>query len=478
MSSSIKKNFLYSSLLTTANYIFPLLTFPYITRVLGVSNLGICGYVDSIVNYFILFALLGVNIVGIRAVAEKKNSKEKLSEIFSSLLSFNLITTAIMMLLLIAATLLLPKLAPYREFLFIGVFKVISTTLLAEWFYKGLEDFKYITIRTMAVKLCYVIGIFVFVKTKEDTITYYTLTMLMIAVNSAFNITHTKNYADFSLAKVRFAPYWKPMFAYGFYFFITSMYTSFNITYLGWTSTDKEVGYYTTATKLYFIIIAFFTAFTGVMMPRMTNLLAEKKFSDFEMYITKSQGLLIAFAIPVIFFITIHASEIVLIMAGEGYEGAILPTMIIIPLIIIIGLEQILIFQTLNPLKKDREILINSILGAVVGFGLNLLLVKDMKSVGSAIAWVASEIVILIGSQYFVTKYYSIRFPIKKLLSNILYNIPLLGILLLMNKILELNAWITIITTGTLTIIYTVLLQLYLKNEVLVALWQKLSKNG
>ncbi|MCR5569936.1 MAG: flippase [Paludibacteraceae bacterium] len=479
MSSSIKKNFFYSSLLTTANYIFPLLTFPYVTRVLGVTNLGVCGYVDSIVNYFILFAMLGVNIVGIRAVAEKRNSRQELTEIFSSLLSFNLITTLIMMVALIAATLLLPKLAPYREYLFIGVFKIISTTLLAEWFYKGLEDFKYITIRTMVVKMVYVIGIFVFVRTKDDTITYYLLTMLMIAVNSVFNIVHTKNYADFSLAKVRIAPYWKPMLIYGFYFFITSMYTSFNITYLGWTCSDEEVGYYTTATKLFFIIIALFTAFTGVMMPRMTNLLAEGKFSEFKMYLSKSQDLLFTFAVPIILLITIYAPQIVLILAGEGYEGAILPTIIITPLIIVIGLEQILVLQTLNPLKKDKEIIINSTIGALVGLGLNILLVKELKSTGSAIAWLASEIVILISSQYWVTKYYSMKFPFKKLLNNILYNIPLVTLLLLMDNVLELNAWITMLITGTLTLLYTLALQLYLKNEFVVAICKKIGrKNG
>lgn len=478
MSPSIKKNFLYSTLLTTANYIFPLLTFPYVTRILGVSNLGICGYVDSIVNYFILFSLLGVNIVGIRTVAEKKGSRQDLTEIFSSLLTFNLITTTVMTATLIAATLLLPKLAAYREYLFIGVFKIISTTLLAEWFYKGLEEFKYITIRTMLVKLLYVVGIFIFVRTKDDTIVYYTLTMLMIAVNSVFNIVHTKNYADFSLKRVSFAPYWKPMLVYGFYFFITSMYTSFNITYLGWTSTDEEVGYYTTATKLFFIIIAIFTAFTGVMMPRMTSLLAEGKFSEFKAYISKSQNLLFTFAVPVVLYIIIYATQIVLILAGEGYEGAILPTMIITPLIVVIGLEQILIFQTLNPMKKDKEIIINSTLGAIVGFGLNILLVKEFKSTGSAIAWLASELIILISSQYWVTKYYSMKFPYKKLLNSILYNIPLLAILLLTSRMSEWAAWPTIIATGTITIIYTLLLQFYLKNEFVVALWQKISKKN
>ena len=478
MSSSIKKNFLYSSLLTTANYIFPLLTFPYVTRTLGVSNFGICGYVDSIVNYFILFSLLGVNIVGIRAIAEKKSSRKDLSEVFSSLLSFNLISTLLMTVVLIAVTMLIPKLAPYREFLTIGVFKLISTTLLAEWFYKGLEEFKYITIRSVLVKLSYVIGILVFVKTKEDTITYYTLTMLMIAVNSVFNIFHTKKYADFSLSEIRFSPYWKAMFVFGFYSFITSMYTSFNITYLGWTSSDEEVGYYTTATKLYFIIIALFTAFTGVMMPRMSNLLAKGKFADFKMYISKSENLLITFAVPVIIFITIYAPQIIYVIAGEGFDGAIWPTRIITPLIIIIGLEQIFVLQTLSPLKRDTEIIINSVIGAAVGLILNLLLVKSFKSTGSSIAWLSSEIVILICSQYWVTKYYAIRFPLKKIVSTTLYNIPLLAILLLMSNILETNVWTATLVMGSLTVMYTFALQLYLKNEFVVALYQKIRRKN
>ena len=162
--SSLKKNFIYSTILTTANYIFPLITFPYISRVLGVENVGLCSFIDSIINYFVLFATMGMNVLGIREIARIKNDHQKLNATFSSLFALNFLSTLFMLLLLIVVTVFVPTLRENMDLMLVGGVKLLSTFLLIEWFYKGIEEFKYITIRTLIVRIAYVVSVFLFVR--------------------------------------------------------------------------------------------------------------------------------------------------------------------------------------------------------------------------------------------------------------------------------------------------------------------------
>ena len=127
---SIRKNFFYSGILTTANYLFPLLTFPYVSRVLGVTNIGIVNFVDSFINYFILVSMMGINVVGIREIAKNKWNKDKLNQTFSGLFFLNTITTAIALVVLIIVTLSIDKLLGYWHLMLIGALKLIMNFLL------------------------------------------------------------------------------------------------------------------------------------------------------------------------------------------------------------------------------------------------------------------------------------------------------------------------------------------------------------
>lgn len=429
--SSLKKNFFYSSILTTANYIFPLLTFPYVSRVLGVNNIGVCNFIDGIINYFVLFSMMGISILGIREVATNKNNPEKLQKTFSSLLTINSITTIIGLVILAIATVSIPRLAENIELMIFGGFKLLFNLFLIEWFYKGLEDFRYITVRTIFVKCLYVIAVFAFVRESTDYPIYYLITILMVVVNAIVNIIHSRKFTSFSFKGIEIKPYVKSYFTLGVYLLLTSMYTSFNVIYLGFVGGDTEVGYYTTATKLYTILIALFTALTGVLMPRMSSLVAEGKIDEFKAKIDKSVNILLSISFPAIIFMTILAPQIVYLISGPGYEGAIVPMRIILPLFFIIGYEQILVIQTMMPLKMDKTILKNSMIGAIVGVSLNILLVTKLAAIGSAIVWVASELTISIFAQIYITKQIGLKFPFSEFFKNIGLYIPLaLGLLL------------------------------------------------
>lgn len=466
----IKKNILYTSILTTSNYIFPLVVYPYVARVLGVTNIGLCNFIDSVINYFILFSMMGIAITGNRRIATARARNENLDSPFSSLFALNAVTTTIALGALIAAVFIVPTLYENRELMWFGIIKLLGNFMLIEWFYKGIEDFRYITQRTIIVKCLYVASIFIFVREAEDYPIYYLLTVSMVGVNALINLWHSRKFARLRLKLIKLKEVAKPFFLLGVYMLVTSFCTTFNVVFLGFTTNDTQVGYYTTAIKLYSILLAFFTGVTSVMLPRMSNLLAQGKHEEFKSLLSKTRSILFDFSIPFIVLAVIFAPQIIMLLSGPGYEGAILPMRIVMPMILIIGYEQILVIQALMPLHKDKLIMRNACVGAFVSIMLNIILVKYLMSVGSAITWFVSESVILILSQILLNKFINLGFPFEKFTKTVIWNIPLAAILIFIyNFAFSEIYWVYLILSGIITMVYTFIVQiLVFKNSFLI----------
>ena len=360
--------------------------------------------------------------------------------------------------------------------MFIGVLKLVFNFLQVEWFFQGIENFKYVTFRGLSIKILYVFLVFIFIRDSSDYPIYYLLTVLIIVLSALINIIYSRKFAKFSWRKFCFRHYIRPFCILGIYALLTSMYTTFNVAYLGFTSNEVEVGYYTTATKLYTILLALFTAFTSVMIPRMSSLVAENKMEEFKKLSQKSSNILFGFSIPLIIYASVYAPYIINLIAGMGYEGAILPMRIILPLVLVIGYEQILICHILMPLKKDKAVLMNSVLGASVGIIFNILLVSHWGSVGSSIVWLLSEIIVLSSAQYYVFKYLSLSFPYNVLIKNILYMLPLAILLILCS--MGISSLLLLLFIGAcITIAYSFVVQIYvIRNEFVIDIISKFKK--
>ena len=298
--ASVKENFVYNIILTVGNYIFPLLTFPYVSRVLGVSNIGTCSYVDSIINYFILFSALGVGSLGVREIAKTKNNFEKLQEVFSTLSCFNIITTCVFACVLIIITYNIDYLSAYKTFLLLGLVKLLFSAFLIEWFFQGISDFKYVTMRSLIIRMIYVSCIFLFVRDTNDAAIYYSLSCATAVINAVVNWTHSKKFVRFNIKAVKIPLYIIPIISYGAYRILTSMYTSFNVTFLGSVTDDIQVGYYSTAVKLYTILLSVFSAFTTVMVPKVSELLNNGNHSQLERIANKTFDLVLSISIPIV----------------------------------------------------------------------------------------------------------------------------------------------------------------------------------
>ncbi len=464
----VKKNVLYTTFLTGANYIFPLITYPYISRILGPANIGANEFALRIVGYFLLFASLGVTTIGTREVAKSKQSKEECSKTFSSILILNILSTIFILVVYGICIYSVASFQRVKPLLLIGSIQIAFTPFLIEWLYKGMEDFPYITKRSLAVRVLYVISIFIFVKTEEDLLKYFTLTILSMILNAIFNWEHKRKYVRFTIKGLNFKKYIKPYFTFGLYALLTSMYISFNVLFLGIVSTNIEVGYYSAATKLFSVILAFFTSFSAVMMPRMSNMLANHDNESIRCLIFKSFELLYPIALTAILIGEFFAPQIILILSGPGYEGAILPFRIILPLIFVIGTEQILIVQILTPMGKDKAVLINSIVGSICGLVLNFAIVPQLGCTGSAIVWIGSEVAVFSSAFYFVSKTVSKNIiPVNLLLKNIILLLVPIIVTFIIQKF-YLNGYITMVVSVIFILLYVGITQVYiLKNSIL-----------
>lgn len=465
---SVLKNFTYNSILTISSYLVSFIIFPYISRILGVSNIGIVGFVDNTINYFVIFATLGINTVGIRSIAACGNDKEKRSHVFSVLFLWSIIFTVTVCIIYIIAVTTIPKLSVHKELFYIGLAKLFFTPFLIEWFYIGIENFKYITIRSMIIKILYALSIFIFVKQVDDCAVYFFLTSLVIVINSLINIYYSKNFISLRLTNLKLSYYSRQIFSLGIYQILISMYTIFNVVYLGFVSNNKEIGYYYTALKLFIIIIGFYTAFTSVMLPRMSSLLAEDNKDAFNQMINKSFDALLTFSIPILIGGTILAPQIIMILSGKGYEGAILPMQIMMPLLLVVGIAQINSNQVLLPMRKDKVLLIITPLVACVGLSLNFLLVSKFAAVGTAVVYFLSECTGAGLGIIYSIKNKLLVFPVKTFIINTLYSVPYVLICWGITQ-MNLTSINTLIIAIMICLLYFVFVQfICIKNKMLI----------
>lgn len=475
MSKSIKKNFAYNSLLMVSNYIINLILFPYCARVLSVERFGTINFTQNIVQYFMFIAMMGITNVGVREIAKQTN-KQDMNKCYSSLLGLNLLYTAISLAIFVPLIFLVDRFVEIKTLLLLGTLQILFSTFSVEWYFRGTENFKYITIRNIIIKIIYVLCVFIFVKAPDDYILFFLLTVLMTAICAIINYMYAHKYVQFSLRDVNLRTYLKPSLSLGAYSILTSMYTTFNVAYLGIVWDDVNVGYYTTALKLYTVILGFYSAFTGVMLPRMTAITGTGDEKSFNGLINKSFELFYTISIPMVVVLLVLAPEVITLLAGYEYKPSILMSRIVVPMLFVVGIAQILSFQILIPKGFDKLTLYASIIGAVVGVSANIILTTRYGALGTCITVVITEVCVTVYYTLLCIKHKLVSIDLNMLFKHILAALPYLVICVATQKFCAENWLLTLIVSCPLCVLYFVVSQYYiLKNGLVVGYLSKLA---
>lgn len=387
---SVAKNYIYNLSYQILAIIIPLITTPYLSRILGAENIGIYSYTLSITTYFILFGSLGVAMYGQREIAYVQKDIKKRSITFCEIFIMRLITLSISLLIFYFTFCLNGQYTTYYKIL---ILEIIANAIDISWFFQGLEEFKKTVIRNMIVKVISVICIFIFVKTSNDLNKYFLIYVLSTFLGNLSLWMYISKYVKYiHLKEIKIIRHIKPTIMLFIPQIATQIYTVLDKTMIGTIVSNKsEVGYYEQAQKIIKLLMTIATSLGTVMLPRIAATYAEGNSEKVKEYMNKSFAFIMMIAFPLMFGIISVAYKFVPVFYGEGYDRVAPLLCIISPIIVLIGLSNVTGTQYLLPTKQQNKYTISVIIGAFINFIFNLILIKNLASIGASLATVIAE---------------------------------------------------------------------------------------
>jgi O-antigen/teichoic acid export membrane protein len=402
---SLKINFIMNVILTAASFLFPLITFPYVSRILLPAGTGKVALATSVITYFSMAAMLGIPTYGIRICAQVRDNKERLSATVHEIFFINFIMTLLVYGILLICLLFIPAFQKERI-----LYLVLSSTILfnligMEWLYKALEEYKYITIRSIIFKFLSVFLILLLVQKQTDYRIYGAITIFASTGSSIMNFINVRKFISFKYCgPYNYSQHLKPIFTFFSLSVAATVYTNMDIILLGFIQGDAAVGYYNSALKIKNILIAFITSLSTVLLPRSSYYAEKKLIKEFIALNQKAIRFVITASIPLSIFFMLLAKESILFLSGEAFIPAIQPTQILMPTIVLIGLTNIIGVQYLVPLSKEKFVLYSTVTGAIVDIIINLILIPRIGVSGTAIATLTAEFSVLLVQLFFIRK--------------------------------------------------------------------------
>lgn len=400
---SIAYNFIANIILTMSSFIFPLITFPYASRVLQPAGMGKVSFAIAVINYFLLIAQLGIPTYGIRACSKVRDDKEKLSKTVQEILLISMIMCMLSYLLFAISITIIPKFREERKLLIVISTMLIFTTIGAEWFYKALEMYSYITIRSLVFKVIALAAMFVLVKKEGDYVIYGAISILAASASNLLNFIYLKKFVFFKRYKLNILVHLRPIIIFFAMSCATTIYLNLDTIMLGFMKTDVDVGYYNASVKIKNLLVSIVTSLGAVMLPRVTSYLEKGDTEKFKNLSVKAIQFVVFISLPMCVFFIIYARHTILFLVGNEYEGAVMPLQFMLPTLIFIGLTNIMGIQILVPQEKEGKVLVSVIVGAVIDLFLNFVFIPKYAAVGAALSTMIAEIVVFV-VQYFIDK--------------------------------------------------------------------------
>lgn len=394
---SLKLNVAMNAILNMSAFVFPLISFPYVSRVLLAEGNGKVAFASSLISYFLMIAQLGVPTYGIRACAKVRDDKRLLSKTAHELLIINLVMMAVSYGMLGLALAFVPRLREERMLYLVCSLTIFFTTIGMEWLYKALEQYAYITVRSIVFKALSLVAMFALVRAKEDYVIYGGITIFASSASGVMNFIHARKYIDMRpLGGYEFKPHLKAVAIFFAMSCASQIYTHLDTVMLGFMDTDTVVGYYNAAVRIKQIMVSVVTSLGMVLLPRASYYIKNKQMHQFQTISRKSLGFTLLAAAPLTLYFILYARDGIYFLSGEAYEGAVVPMQLIMPTLLFIGLSTVTGIQILVPMGREKMVLYSIICGAVVDVILNLFLIPPYGAAGAAAATSIAEFVVTV----------------------------------------------------------------------------------
>lgn len=451
---SIRKNFLYNFLYRILILALPLVTMPYIARTLGVNGIGVYAYTFAIVSYIALFSMLGMNKYGNRKIAELRDDKYSLSKSFWELYCFQIINCFIMCVLF--SLYLFTFDVSYKNVLLIQFIYIFSIFFDINWFFFGIEKFKLTILRNTLVKVLSAITIFIFVKNENDLDLYVFIMSLSYLISNLVIFPFLKKEVFWVKPKLRdVLSHFKGNLVLFIPVISISLYKILDRIMISSMSSTIELGYFDYADKINFIQISLSAALGTVMLPRMSNLVSNKKSNKIAEMIRNSMHFVMFLSIGMCFGLIGIASSFVPLFLGNEFNKTIMLLIILAPTGVIVSWANVIRTQYLLPNHKDRSYVISIVIGALINVCLNLYLIPIYGALGAVVSTLMAETSIMIFQTFKSKNELQILLYLKDLLPSIISGIIMFGCIILIKRYLNGNhAAIVTLSVCLGTIIY------------------------
>lgn len=469
---SIKVNYFYNIILTLSNLLFPMLTFPFVARIIGPEGLGKVGFAANLAAYFITFAQVGIPVYGIREISKNRDNEEKRSKVFSELLIINAITVLIAFTIYGILFIFNSKMQSDQVLYFVAGITIFISMFSIDWVYSGLEEYKYIAIRSLLVRTIVVALIFSFIREKDDYLVYAIITAVGVIINNILNLIAAKGKVKLTFKNLNILRHRKALFALTSASIIGSIYTYMDVMLLGVIGSDIHVGYYTTSKKITGLAVAIIGSLGTVLIPRLSFYVDKKMNKEYTYLIQRSLNFIFFLAFPAIVYILIMAEEILLFFGGPEFIEAQMSLRLISLQLLFTSLATFFGFQVIIPHNDEKSIVKANLFGAISNIIINIIFIRYFYHNTASFAIMFSEMIVTVSLIILSKNYTSFKLFDSNSLVYLKGSILFGSVIFFAKLIISNNYLITILITGLLSIIIYIA-YLTIKREEFIMMFLK-----
>ena len=477
MATSIKKNATYNLVKIIFSIAFPLLTTPYVLRILQPENFGKVNFTLSVISYFSLIATLGVSVYGIRECSAVKNDKSKLDLIASQIFSISVITAIISLILLFLSVFFIPKLTEYCLLFAIESLSIVFVVLGADWLNTSMSDFKYITIRTVVFQILSLIFIFLLVKDKSDYVIYVCILIFSTCGANALNIFYRRHFCSirftFSLDLRKHLP---PIFSLFALQVSQAILLNIDTTMLGFFLGDYYVGLYGVPIKIIAIAAQIVASITWVVLPLLSKSYADGNYQVFNDTLHKTLNFTVTLTVPCVIGLILLSEEIVVSLGGIEYQkSAVCLIIFAIVLIYDLGVNNLYGNCVLLTTKSEKIFCYACFVAMLFNIIGNYYLIPIYGIVGAALSTASSKLLISLIVIQNRNKRISFNASFRTFLSPIVGGLAV-GLVCLTVKYFISNLYLILLISFIISVITYFMIQLLLKNEIVSEYYSSFKK--
>lgn len=465
MAPSIKKNTVYSVVKSASSVIFPLISFPYASRMLLADSLGKVNFSASIISYFTLIASLGIATYAVRECVKVRDDRARLEQVGNQIFTINVLSMVFSYVLLAFTIVFTESLAEYRELLILQSLAIAATALGADWVNTAMEDFKFIALRTIVFQATSLILLLLFVHSPNDYIAYACITVFSSAGANLANIVHRKKYCDLKLTcTIELGRHIRPiMLLFGIQI-SQVIFVNSDITILGFMCGNYEVGLYSLSVKIYTIINTMIASIAWVLIPKLSHWFVQKNYQEINQLLAYALIFIVTLGLPCVVGLVVFAPDIIVIFGGTGFLEAASSLRILAVALAASLISGLLTNMIMIPSGRENICFIASLISATLNIVLNMLFIPFFGFIAAAVTTAISEVIGIIVVLPFVEKEIKLFGLRKRFLGPVCGSAGIVFIAALASAFMDTSVTKTVCVFAGSTVVYGIALIAF-KNE-------------